>query len=235
LLAQKYGIELVAPIYFFFHYIQSPQENFNALDNRLTNMSFVKTFPLAIFLTILGPAYAIYAAEDIDSVQWIYNNVWYWYPIFLTILLKVSKLVVKDTTRTARIYEPTADLPYLRAAYTMLILGCGLIQFSAAESHFTTISTVLEGFWSPNNTANDVRGVIAMLLRSDTAFAYSAALLWALLHFSDLKCNGKLKNSWLVILGVLILSSFAAGYRVALLILWAWREEIMARKFVIFE
>ncbi|PQE10413.1 hypothetical protein CJF32_00000960 [Rutstroemia sp. NJR-2017a WRK4] len=233
LLAQKYGIGLVAPIYFFFHYVQSPQENFNALDNRLTNMSFIKTFSLAILLTILGPACAIYAVEDIYSVQWIYNNVWYWYPIYLTILLKVSKLVVKDTTRTARIYEPTADLPYLRAAYTILIIGCGMIQFSAAESHFSTISTLFKGFWNSNNTANDVRGMFAMLLRSDTAFAYSAAMLWALLHFSDLKCNGKLKNSWLAILGVMILSSFAVGYRVALLILWAWREEIMARKFVI--
>jgi hypothetical protein len=196
-------------------------------------MSFVKTFPVAIFLVIACPAYVIYAAEDIESVQWIYNNVWYWYPIFLTIFLKVSKLIVKDTTRTARIYEPTADLPYLRAVYAMLIIGCVLFQYSAAENQFRTISALFGRFWSSNNLAHDVQGLISAGLRKDTVFAYSAALLWILLHFSDLKCNGKLKNGWLAILGILTFSIVAAGHRVALLILWAWREEIMGRKLVI--
>ncbi|KAM3065605.1 FAD-dependent monooxygenase boa8 [Clarireedia jacksonii] len=232
LMAQKYGIGLVAPIYFFFHYVQSPQENFNALDNRLTNMSFVKAFPLAIFLIIMTPAYAIYTAKEIEPVKWVYDNVWYWYPIYLTLFLKLSKIIVKDTTRTARIHEPTADLLYLRATYAILIISCGLFQLFATESHLATISALLQKWWYSNNSAHDVRGLIAVLLRSETVYAYGAASFWALLHFSDLKYNKKLSASWFTILGVLVISTVVAGPRVALLILWAWREEVMARKLV---
>ncbi|QSZ32310.1 hypothetical protein DSL72_001884 [Monilinia vaccinii-corymbosi] len=223
LLSQKFGIGLIAPIYFFFHYVQSPQENFAALDNRLTNMAFAKTFPLAILIIFLGPSYAIWNANEIESAQWVYENAWCWFPVYLTILLRVLGFVVKDTTRLDRIYKPTADLPYLRIIYSIPIIICGSLHLSEGLSHLTSITSLTHKSQSPFQLGQ-------ALLGKAEIFSYGADFYWTLLHFADLKFVGKLSSNWFLILATLLLSTGIAGPGAALVFMWAWREEIMAKK-----
>ncbi|KAB8298608.1 hypothetical protein EYC80_000787 [Monilinia laxa] len=230
LLAQKFGIGLIAPIYFFFHYVQSPQENYAALDNRLTNMAFVKIFPLAILMIFLGPIYAIWVANEIESAQWIYDNVWNWFPVYLAILLRVLRFAVKDTTRLDRIYKPTADLPNLRIIYGLSIILYSSLHLSGGLSNFTSITSLLQKFQSPSQLAQAMLDGNSGPLEIAEIFSYGTTFYWALLSFADLKFVGKLSQSWLFILATLLLTTVVAGPGAALLIMWAWREEIMARK-----
>ncbi|CAD6448953.1 adfad4e9-b5e3-45ae-8931-93e470393dc3 [Sclerotinia trifoliorum] len=233
LLAQKFGIGLIAPIYFFFHYVQSPQENFLALDNRLTNLAFAKTFLPAILLIFLGPSYATWAATDFKAVQWIHDNVWYWYPIYLTILLRVLKYVVKDTTRLDRLHKPTADLTFLRVIYSICVIICGCFYSCAGLSNLTSVAaSLIQGLQSPIQLVQAGLEANPGVWKAEKSFLYGAAFYWTLLHFADLKFVGKLGKSWLVILVVLLFSTLFAGPGAALLVMWAWREELMAKKHI---
>ncbi|KAM0172102.1 hypothetical protein ACHAPC_010850 [Botrytis cinerea] len=233
LLAQKLGIELVAPIYFFFHYVQSPQENFAALDNRLTNIAFAKILPLAILSIFLGPSYCIWSSIELESAQWIYDNAWYWYPVYLTMFLRILKFIVKDTTRLNRIYKPTADLSYLRISYSISILICAAFYLYGSLSSSTSIAFLTQELQPPIQPIQAILGAFSELWAAKQTSLYGAAFYWTFLHFADLKFVGKSKQSWLLILTISLSSTFLAGPGVGLIVMWAWREEIMAKKHVV--
>lgn len=198
-------------------------------------MAFAKTFPLVILIIFLGPSYAIWNANEIESAQWVYDIAWNWLPVYLTILLRVLGLVVKDTTRLDRIYKPTADLPYLRVIYGISIIICGSLYLSGGLGHLISIPSLIQRFQSPSQLAQAVLDGNSGLLEIAGIFSYGATFYWALLNFADLKFVGKLSRSWLLILAALFLSTVVAGPGAALLIMCAWREEIMAKKNEIFE
>ena len=233
MLAQKLGIELVAPIYFFFHYVQSPQENFAALDNRLTNIAFAKILPLAILSIFLGPSYCIWSSIELESAQWIYDNAWYWYPVYLTMFLRILKFIVKDTTRLNRIYKPTADLSYLRISYSISILICAAFYLYGSLSSSTSIAFLTQELQPPIQPIQAILGAFSELWVAKQTSLYGAAFYWTFLHFADLKFVGKSKQSWLLILTISLSSTFLAGPGVGLIVMWAWREEIMAKKHVV--
>ena len=49
-------------------------------------------------------------------------------------------------------------------------------------------------------------------------------------HFWDLKKDGRLQASWFKILAFMAATTVLAGPGTALVVMWAWREEILATK-----
>lgn len=198
-------------------------------------MAFAKLMPLAILLVSLGPSYAIWSSIELESAQWIYDNAWYWYPVYLTIFLRILKFVVKDTTRLNRIYKPTADLTYLRISYSISILICAAFYLYGSLSDSSSIAFLTQGLQPPIQPVQAILGAASKLWAAKQTYLYGAAFYWTFLHFADLKIVGKLKQSWLLILTIFLSSTLLAGPGAGLIVMWAWREEIMAKKYVVLE
>lgn len=230
-MTKKFGSGLIAPLYYFFHYVQSPQENFAALDNRLTNMAFVKTFPPALLLVLIGPAIAIYNAAEIKIAEWAYGVLWYLSPIYLAAILRISRAFVKDTTRSDRLYKPTADVSYLRIIYGLSITICAsfhiYIHLISTSSFFNSI---MKEFLLAIQPVKAGPGNLAELWNANQIVTYGAATYWLFLNFADLKFARRLRKGWFTISAIFVLTSVIAGMDASLLIMWAWREEIMGRK-----
>lgn len=114
---QLKGIGYVAPLYFFLHYVQSPLENYHAADNRLTQIGPVKTIIPTIAISYILPSVAMVLAPGLAARQWINGLFWQPFPIYASILQRLLGRFVKDTTDVDRIYNPEADMPYLRRTY----------------------------------------------------------------------------------------------------------------------
>lgn len=140
---------------------------------------------------------------------------------------------MKDTTRFDRVHKPTADLTYLRVIYSICILICGCFySYTGLSSFKSTAASLIQGLQSPIKLVQAGLNANPGVWKAEKTFLYGTAFYWTLLHFADLKFVGKLSKSWPLILAVLLFSTLFAGPGAALLVMWAWREELMAKKHI---
>jgi hypothetical protein len=67
-------------------------------------------------------------------------------------------------------------------------------------------------------------------LRYDQIAAFSAGAMWTMLGFSDLGKAWKLRAGWGRIVGTFVGATLVAGPGAAMAIMWAWREEALAKR-----
>jgi hypothetical protein len=193
-------------------------------------MGPVKTIIPTLMLSYALPTVAMFAVPGLANRQWINGVFWQPFPLYASILQRVFGRFVKDTTRADRLYNPEADMPHLRRTYAFAgaAAACAYIYvrfnspFSLAEVFFT-------GIQNPSAPRTVMQG-IATFLRYDQINSASAGVIWTLLSFRDLKKAGKLKAGWWKIVGVFTGVTLAAGPGAAMAAMWAWREEILAKR-----
>lgn len=227
---QAKGLGFIAPIYFFLHYVQSPLENYQAADNRMTQMGPVKTIIPTIALTYLLPSIAMLAAPGLATRQWVNGLFWQAFPVYTSIVQRVLGFVVKDTTNEDRISNPEADMPYLRRAYGIAaaVAACANLYVRIA-SPFPLKDVFFKGISSPSAPATLIEGA-AKFLRYDQLTTFGAGAMWTMLSFMDLKKAGKIQAGWLKIAGIFGATTVVAGPGAAMMVMWAWREEALARR-----
>ncbi|KAF4635287.1 hypothetical protein G7Y89_g2803 [Cudoniella acicularis] len=227
---QAKGLGYIAPIYFFLHYVQSPLENYQAADNRLTQMGPVKTILPTIALTYVLPSVAMFAAPTLATRQWINGVFWQAFPVYSSIAQRVFGLFVKDTTEVDRVSNPEADMPYLRWAYGVAAataaFGNLYVRFA---SPFPLMDVFFKDISSPTAPATLIQGA-ARFLRYDQITTFGAGALWIMLSFMDLKKAGKVRAGWGKIVAIFSATTLIGGPGAAMMIMWAWREEALARK-----
>lgn len=223
----------MAPIYYFLHYVISPLENYHAADNRLVHIGDVKIVIPTIIISYILPSIAMFIAPTIASRQWINGVFWQPFPIYAGIIRRVLGRFVKDTTMVDRINNTEADMPYLRRIYAFA-------GASAAAAHtymrFKPPLPLTEGFVkSITNPESELLLVeaIAEILRWNHVSAFGAGTIWILLGFHDLKKAGKMTTSWWKILMIYIATAAVSGPGAAMAVMWAWREEALARSGVV--
>jgi hypothetical protein len=137
---------------------------------------------------------------------------------------------VKDTTETDKINNVTADLPFLRAAY----LFSGLIS-AAANLYVRAISPIplsevfFSGLRDPSAAVGSLTEGIGRFLKYDYLFCFASGSSWVIMSFWDLKRAGKLTAGWVKILGIMGAVTSSCGPGSALALMWAWREEVLAK------
>ncbi|KAH7419384.1 hypothetical protein BKA64DRAFT_751832 [Cadophora sp. MPI-SDFR-AT-0126] len=229
-MAQVRGIGFIAPIYCFLHYVQSPLENYAAADNRMLSLGGAKTIIPIIVLTYIIPTIGMFFAPGIATRQWINGVFWQPFPVYGAILQRILSLFVKDTTQEARVQNPEADLPYLRAAYGF---SAAVGAFTYLYLHVATPVSLIEIFFSNLRNPAAALPLIAgalKVLRYDQICAFSATAIWTLLSFKDLKLAGKLRAGWRRVIGVFAAMNVVVGPGAALSVMWAWREERLAKR-----
>jgi hypothetical protein len=234
IIAQVYqirGIGFLAPVYYFLHYVQSPLENYAAADQRMVKMGKAKIIILTVFISYVVPTVAMFVVPDLATRQWINGLFFQPFPLWAVLTQYILSQFVEDTTGTARIYQPTADMPYLRQAYAFAALCSASTYWYVYGSAWNSSISLLDIFFKDISQVTTMAPLFdgaAKVLRYDHLWSFSAGLVWTLYSFGDLKRAGKLQAGWLRILGVSICATLAAGPGTAMALMWAWREETLS-------
>jgi hypothetical protein len=72
--------------------------------------------------------------------------------------------------------------------------------------------------------------VMRTIIQYDYLCSCGATMLWVCLSIRDLKTGGSVRVPWVVILGITVIVGGVCGLGTAILLLWAWREEVLARE-----
>jgi hypothetical protein len=230
-LYQIKGIGIIAPIYYFLHYVQSPLENYHAADNRLCQIGGVKTIIPSLTISYILPSIIMFAAPSLATRQFV-NGLWQIFPIYTCILQHIFGKFVNNTTHEERITNPEADIPYLRQAY-----GFGAVVSACAYLYvrFTSPVALGEVFFSGLSAPTEYVSLIqssAKALRYNQISAFGAGAIWTMLSFGDLKRAGKLQPAcgWGKIVGIFAGITFFLGPGAAMVVMWAWREDMLAKR-----
>ncbi|ERF72896.1 hypothetical protein EPUS_08704 [Endocarpon pusillum Z07020] len=245
----KDSLASMIPIFHFLHYVQSPLRNYAAADNRLTVVGYAKTIVVSIIFGFLVPT-ILYAARLGSCSPWplmdeishqalsLYTLFWQLSPLWVMLTQRILVLTtVVDTTARDRIQSPRADLSYLRWAYGFAAAASGiphLYEWAHAPRPITGYMSSLVG--------NRVTGAAATLQVLFSQFDQTllspyhlgrmvlsiSGLIWVLLHVRDLKRAKRTQTSWLRILAVGSITTLLGGSGTAMVVGWAWREEILA-------
>jgi hypothetical protein len=229
-LYQVKGIGFIAPIYYFLHYVQSPLENYSAADNRMTVISSAKTIIPTIAISYILPTIAMFIAPQLSTRQWINGLIWQPFPIYASLVQRLLSKTVKDTTYEDRISNPEADMPYLRRAYgfATAVAACAYLYVRIA-SPVSLMDVFFQDLKNPSNALPLIEGA-SKAIRYDQIAAFGAGALWVMLSFADLKKAKKIKTGWAGIVGVFAGTTLLAGPGAAMTTMWAWREEMLAKR-----
>ncbi|TVY89097.1 Paxilline synthesis protein A [Lachnellula willkommii] len=230
ILFQIKGLGFIAPIWFFLHYVQSPLENYKAPDNRLTQISAVKTIIPTIILSYILPSIAMCYVPGLENRQWINGLLWQAFPLYAAVYQRLFGLFVKDTTEANRVSNPEADIPYLRRAYGFAAVTAAAFNLYARFYSPVPIKDVFfAGISSPSTVPNLMEGA-ALFLKYDQIATFSAGAAWTMLSFWDLKSAGKVRLEWYKIVGIFGALTSIFGPGAAMMTMWAWREEALVKK-----
>ncbi|KAF7503254.1 hypothetical protein GJ744_004045 [Endocarpon pusillum] len=253
------------PIFHFLHYLQSPLDKYAAPDNRLTIISYAKTIiisiifgflvPTILYAACLGPGFpwplmdeTSYRSLLLHSLFWKLTPLW----VMLTQRMLVMTAVV-DTTARDRIYNPRADLPYLRGAYGFAATVASMhhlyewahtpraivkyMQYIMGNPVTGAAATLQEPTsMPPPQVLQQVQQVLALQFDQTLLSSYHlgrivvsiSGLIWVLLHIRYLKRAKRTPTSWLQILAVGSMTMLVGGPGTVMVAGWAWREEILA-------
>lgn len=196
----------------------------------MTQMGPVKTIIPLIIITFVLPSFVMFLAPRLETRQWVNGAFWQLFPVIASMLQRILGWFVTDTTKLDQVSNPEADMPYLRAAYgfAAAAAACAYL-YVRLTSPVSFMEIFFSGLANPAAALPLIEGA-AKALRYDQIAAFSAGALWILLSFGDLKKTGKIDAGWGHILGVFAGTTIAGGPGAAMAVMWAWREESMARR-----
>ncbi|KAH6855970.1 hypothetical protein B0I37DRAFT_395815 [Chaetomium sp. MPI-CAGE-AT-0009] len=216
-LGQLFGIGLAAPLYTFIHYTLSPIENFSALDQRLTRTRVTYAALPAVLLAYLLPAYAMLSWPDLPTRQALLY-VWQLYPAWLALALwAIGRVCFKDEMETDKVYRTQRDLPVMR----WYVGGLGLVGVGLWE--------VFGPVGLPRDMG-DFGGFTGQFLRWDEVFGLGSLLVWLAYLFWDLRAAGMLREGWLRVVGLGLVSVLVVGPGATIGMGWLFREHILATR-----
>ncbi|KAF7504425.1 hypothetical protein GJ744_002229 [Endocarpon pusillum] len=190
-----------------------------------------------------------YQSLSLCTLFWQLSPLW----VMLTQRMLVLTAVV-DTTARDRIQNPRADLSYLRWAYAFAAAAGGIphlyewahaptpiteyVQYMVGNRFTRAAATLQESMLVPLPQVLFMHVQQVLVSQFDQTLLSSyhlgpmvlsiSGLIWVLLHVRDLKRAKKTQTSWLQILAVGIITTLVGGPATAMVVGWAWREEILA-------
>lgn len=177
----------------------------------------------------------MFTAPTLASRQWINGVFWQPFPIYAAILRRVLGRFVKDTTMVDRINNTEADMPYLRRIYAFAgVLAAAAHLCTGFKSPVPLTEVFVQGNTDPESEVPLIE-TIAKIIRCNRISAFSTGAIWILLGFHDLKKVGKLTTGWCKIVALYTTICVVGGPGAAMAVMWAWREEVLAKKKVVIQ
>ncbi|KAK3294210.1 uncharacterized protein B0H64DRAFT_418187 [Chaetomium fimeti] len=226
-LGQLVGIGLAAPLYTFIHYVLSPIENFSALDQRLTRTRTTYAALPAVLLTYLLPFVLTLTWPDLPTRQALLYA-WQLYPAWLSLAVwGIGRLLFKDEMETDKVYRTQRDLGVMRWYLGVLgVLAAGVWWWSWWG---VGLAEVFVPVGLPRSMG-DFYGFAGQLLRWDEMFGLGSLLVWLAYLFWDLRAAGMLREGWLRVVGMGLVSVLVVGPGATIGMGWLFREHILATR-----
>lgn len=223
-----HGIGVFFPIYYFLHYTLNPISTFAAADKRLTDRAYTFSVLPIMALAYYVPLLLAYCAQDLNLR---YKAVWVWhlFPLWVTIGQHIlAWTVTPNTIKVDRLHNVRRDLWTIRITIgTLVAVSTGIwlhTLYSVSASSFTLYTM----FVPQNESVHTYISSIRNLLIWDQVFFAGSSILWIVYLFADMKRAGMVKQSWGMILTLLMIASLAGGTGTATTVGWLWREEVLA-------
>ncbi|KAL2165007.1 hypothetical protein VTH06DRAFT_303 [Thermothelomyces fergusii] len=227
-IGQVLGIGVVCPVYCFLHYVLSPIENFAALDQRLTSVRTSLSALPVVLLSYLLPFYAMLAWSDLVTRQ-VLLYLWQLYPLWAAAALFVGpRLFLRDTMTVDKVSHPLRDLPVMRR-YVGAAAALSAVVWWRTMLGPGGLVAVFAPAGLPRSE-HDLAHFTAEFLKWDEVFAFGSHLLWLAYLFWDLRGAGMLREGWLRVAGLGLLSLVLFGPGATLGLGWLFREHILATR-----
>jgi len=233
LLAQRKGLGVATPLYFFVHWVLTPIDTFKSTDMRLTKMHYTKAILPSLLMTFYLPLIQNWLlSEATQKETWL--TIWQYFPVTLSLAQLGMSKIWKDTADQDKIERPkrdvatleyTSGVPAIISTVVWLYTLCASsVSFSQVILPHDSITTLADS--SPTSafsSAND-------LLRSSYLIAIFSTYLWLLYFVWDAKVAGMITRSWLTVLAALALATIVLGPGGAVGAGFLWREYVITEK-----
>ena len=174
------------------------------------------------------PSVLMFTVPGLTNRQWINGLFYQPFPISAFIVQQSMRPFMREPSEETK--SPEADLPYLRIAYASSAIVSSSVYLSLwAFSRFPMVDVFFNDVRNPSAVMPLLTGA-AKVLRYDHLASFGAGSVWTLLSFWDLKRGGILKTGWGKILGVSAGTTLVAGPGAGMVVMWWWREEVLAVK-----
>lgn len=133
-----------------------------------------------------------------------------------------------------RINKTEADMPYLRRIYAFAGASAAAVHlYVCFKSPAPLMEVFIKGITDPESGAPLVED-IAKIIRCNHISAFITGAIWVL-GFHDLKKAGKLATGWWKIVVICAATTVIGGPGAAMAVMWAWREEVLAKREVVIQ
>jgi hypothetical protein len=230
---QIFGGGVIAPLYFFLHYVYSPVSVFAASDQRLITMGHAKTALLALVLGYCVPTIGMFFAPSEDEkISW--NAIWQLFPILVSFSHSIlAQNLVTDDTKQARLAKPpTADLWHVKASlYSVTLISALVFNYVRFASPSTMKEILLPTWWLSSDASlkhiTFTSGILTVY-QIDYICLFGSALAWLLLLHRDLKVEEVVQYGSIVFIGWVTAGLVLIGPGATLALAWLVREKAIA-------
>ncbi|KAK7906569.1 FAD binding domain protein [Apiospora marii] len=231
--AQAWGIASVASIYRFLHYVLSPIDKFDALDMRLTDLTYTKMVLPALALTHYASYLTAYLGPEPHRQR--AGHLWMPFPLLLSLgqYLAARFLMKPSSVGQDRLYRPTRDVPVIRRTILCLVaVSAATWQYTLFWRHDrpSAADVFLPALPIPRLADLSLDAAYVELLKWDWAFFAASHFVWVALAAWDLKAAGMIRASWFALgLGAAAVA-LAGGPGAVLGLAWLYREEVLVTR-----
>ncbi|KAG9857937.1 FAD/NAD(P)-binding domain-containing protein, partial [Aureobasidium melanogenum] len=226
--ALRKGLGMIAPLYYFIHWVLTPIDSFKSTDMRLTQMHYTRAIlPSLLMVYYLPLAQSYLLPENNQPRTWL--QLWHLFPITHSLAQFVMSKVCKDTADHDKIHAPKRDVSTIR--YTIGIPA--LISVIIWLGTVFTVPAPLSQIFLPQHIPSsftDMHTSTTDVMQWNYLFAVSSTYLWLLYFAWDAKAAGMITQSWITLLAAAAVVTIVLGPGGAIGAGFLYREYIITEK-----
>ncbi|KAH0336412.1 FAD/NAD(P)-binding domain-containing protein, partial [Aureobasidium melanogenum] len=222
--AQKKCLGMVAPLYYFIHWVLTPIDSFKSTDMRLTQMHYTRAILPSLIMAYYLPLIQSYLLPETSQRQtWL--QLWQWFPISHSLAQSAISKILKDTTDSDKIHAPKRDVPIIRYTIGIPTIISIVVWLHTVFSAPVPVSQIfLPQSWTHAPTS------LTEIMQWNYLLAVSSSYLWLLYFAWDAKAAGMMTYSWRTLLAGRAASTIVLGPGGAIGAGFLYREYIITEK-----
>ncbi|KAI5194521.1 FAD/NAD(P)-binding domain-containing protein [Aureobasidium subglaciale] len=226
--AQVKGIGLVAPLYYFLHWVLTPIDSFKATDMRLTRLNYTRSILPSLLMVYYFPILQDYFLPVNVKVQtWL--QIWHFFPIWQSLTQWAISKFLEDTIDHDKIYAPKRDVSTIRYTIAVPALVSTAVWlwtvFKAPSSLYHIFIPQI-----PFQAVTDIESFTDNVVQWNLLIFVASTYLWLVYFAWDAKSAGMLEKSWFELVTTMTLLTIALGPGGTVGLAYLYREYIITEK-----
>ncbi|KAI5250280.1 FAD/NAD(P)-binding domain-containing protein [Aureobasidium subglaciale] len=226
--AQLKGIGLVAPLYYFLHWVLTPIDSFKATDMRLTRLNYTRSILPSLLIVYYLPILQNYfLPENIKGQTWL--QIWRFFPIWQSLAQWAISTFLEDTIDHDKIHSPKHDVSTIKYTIAVPALASTAVWlwtvFEAPSSLYHIFIPQI-----PFRAVTNVEYFTDNAVQWNLLIFVASTYLWLVYFAWDAKFAGMLEKSWLELMMTMTLLTMALGPGGTVGLAYLCREYIITEK-----